>query len=272
MFSTTTVEARTGSDTIEQRLPIEQLYRLTGHWHAPELTLPKLLWFQKECPDLWQRVRHMLFVHDWALFQLTGRLATSASMVAAGQMADCTQRTWALICWTSLGIPARDTATGIRRWRFLGGLQGNVAELVGLNPGLPVHVGGGDTQFGCLGTGGMGPDKVVIVGGSTTPLMMTTRQPVFDPLRYPWVSPHLLPGLWAVETNAGHTGMLYKWFRDTFGQAQVAAARAKGRGDYEVLNDLAAGAPLGAGGLLGCGYQPAMGPGYMAGKGALHIL
>jgi gluconokinase len=86
--------------------------------------------------------------------------------------------------------------------------------------------------------------------------MMTTDRPVFDPLRYPWVSPHLRPGLWAVETNAGHTGMLYKWFRDVFGQAQVTQARAEGRGEYEVLNDLAAAAPPGADGLLVVATSP----------------
>jgi sugar (pentulose or hexulose) kinase len=86
--------------------------------------------------------------------------------------------------------------------------------------------------------------------------MMTTNRPIFDPLRYPWVSPHLRSDLWAVETIAGHTGMVYKWFRDTLGQTQVTQARVEGRGDYEVLNALAGDAPLGAGGLLVIAANP----------------
>jgi len=125
-----------------------------------------------------------------------------------------------------------------------------------LASGTPVHVGGGDAQCSCLGAGGMESGKVVVVGGSTTPIMMTTDRPLCDPLRYPWVSPHLRPGFWAVETNAGHTGMLYKWFRDTLGQAQVAQAGAEGRGDYDVLDDLAASAPIGADGLLVVATNP----------------
>lgn len=241
---------------VEEALPIEELYRLTGHWHAPELTLPKLLWFKAERPEIWQRTRLFLFVHDWLLLRLTGQRATAASMIAAGQMGDCEARTWAVDLLKALDIPAEILPPVLEGGAPVGELRPDIAARTGLMPGLPVYAGGGDTQFGCLGAGGLGPDKAVVVGGSTTPLMMTTDRPVFDPLRYPWVSPHLRPGLWAVETNAGHTGMLYKWFRDVFGQAQVAQARARGRGDYEVLNDLAADAPPGADGLLVVATSP----------------
>ncbi len=250
---------RRGADyihAIEQVMPIEGLYHLTGHWHAPELTLPKLLWFKHERPDVWQRTQLFTFVHDWLLFQMTGRGATAASMITAGQMGDCTARTWASDLLEELGIPSHILPPVLEGGAICGGLVPDVAEEVGLGPGVPVHVGGGDTQFGCMGAGGLAPGKAVIVGGSTAPIMMTTDRPLFDPLRYPWVSPHLQPDLWAVETIAGHTGMLYKWFRDTFGQMQVAQARAEGRGEYAVLNDLAASAPPGADGLLVVATSP----------------
>jgi sugar (pentulose or hexulose) kinase len=250
---------RRGADYIrlvKEKLSTEQVYHLTGHWHAPELTLPKLLWFKHEQPDAWRRARSLLFVHDWLLFRLTGKYATAPSMIAAGQMGDCVGRSWATKLLESLGIPSEILSAVFEGGQLLGGLLPEVAAEIGLGADLPVHIGGGDTQFGCLGAGGLVPGSVVIVGGSTTPIMMTKDRPLFDPLRYPWVSPHLVPGLWAVETIAGHTGMLYKWLRDTFGQAQVSKARAEGRGDYEVLNDLAAGAPLGAGGLLTVATSP----------------
>lgn len=244
---------RRGADYIpwiERVMPIDRLYALTGHWHAPELTLPKLLWFQHRCPNVWARVRHFLFVHDWVLLLLTGRCATAASLTTAGQMGDCTARTWAVDLLTSLGVPVDILPNVMEGGSLLGGLLPAVAAHVGLESGLPVYVGGGDTQFGSLGTGGMVPGVAVIVGGSTTPIMMTTDRPLFDPLRRPWVSPHAMEGLWAVETNAGHTGMIYRWFRDTFGQAQVVRAVAQGRDSYALLDDLADASPIGANGLL----------------------
>ena len=250
---------RRGADycqAIEEHLGIEELYRLTGHWPAPELTLPKLLWFRSEQPAAWARAASFLFVHDWVLQRLCGEKGTNPTLICAGQMAGVPARAWAKDLLRGLGLRLDLLPPVYEGGARLGGLNGEVARAVGLPAGTPVHVGGGDTQFGGLGVGGMEPGKAVIVGGSTTPLMMTASRPLFDPLRYPWVSTHLRPGLWAVETNAGHTGMIYRWFRDTFGQAQVAAARRRGLGPYAILDDLAAQAPIGCDGLLVVATNP----------------
>ena len=244
---------RRGADyaaVIEEVMPIDELYRLTGHWHAPELTLPKLLWFKTERADVWDRVSYFLFIHDWVLYRLCGEMATDATMICAGQMGDVKARGWAGDLIGSLGLRLDILPPVHAAGTLLGDLNDQVAAATGLPEGLPVHVGGGDAQFGCLGVGGMAPGRAVIVGGSTTPVLLTTEQPLSDPLRYPWVSTHLRPGLWAAETNAGHTGMIYKWFRDTFAQAQIKESASRGLGPYAVLNELAAAAPIGSDGLL----------------------
>jgi len=46
---------------------------LTGHWPAPELTLPKLLAVQAGEPDRWASTRKVLFVHDWLLWRAGDR-------------------------------------------------------------------------------------------------------------------------------------------------------------------------------------------------------
>jgi autoinducer 2 (AI-2) kinase len=235
---------------IDSFLKIEELYRLTGHWHAPELTLPKLLWFRTEQPGAWDEAASLLFVHDWVLYRLCGERGTNPTLICAGQMADVEARTWAEDLLVGLGVRTDLLPPVYEGGARLGGLRADVARAVGLAAGTPVHVGGGDTQFGCLGVGGMQPGQVVIVGGSTTPIVLTASQPLFDPLRYPWVSAHLRPGLWAIETNAGHTGMIYRWFRDICDQTQTAQGHRQGARRYEVLDKLAADAPIGSEGLL----------------------
>lgn len=250
---------RRGADYIpfvDRVMPIDRLYQTTGHWHAPELTLPKLLWFQHRRPEVWAKVRRFLFVHDWVVFRLTGRAVTAASLITAGQMGDCAARTWALDLLQSLGVPPYILSPVMEGGSLVGGLVPEVADRVGLESGLPVYMGGGDTQFSSLGSGGVEPGTAVIVGGSTTPIMMTANRPLFDPLRRSWVSPHIFEGLWAVETNAGHTGMLYKWFRDTFGREQVVHAVAQGRDPYALLDESANAAPIGANGLLVVAANP----------------
>jgi len=245
-----------GIPRIRDKCHTEDLYALTGHWHAPELTLPKLIYYQDYEPDTWEKVEKLLFVHDWMIYELTGEICTNTTMACAGQMADVSNRTWAFDLLAELGIPDRLLPPLMEAGALIGGLQADVANRVGLLASTPVFVGGGDAQFGSLGAGGMQPGSMVIVGGSTTPLILTTEAPVMDPKKYPWVSTHLAPGLWAVEMNAGSTGRLYKWFRDTFGTAQVEEAERRGLDSFEVLNELALKAPLGTNGLRAIASSP----------------
>ncbi|HEU4674592.1 MAG TPA: FGGY family carbohydrate kinase, partial [Motilibacteraceae bacterium] len=56
---------RRGAPALPRLREVEGLYELTGHWAAPELTLPKLLVTADREPALWQRTERVLFLHDW---------------------------------------------------------------------------------------------------------------------------------------------------------------------------------------------------------------
>lgn len=230
---------------IRTALAGDALYTLTGHWTANPLGLPKLLWFARERPALWARVRHVLQMHDWMLYELCGEMASEPSSASMGQLLDVARRCWATDLLDALGIardlfpPLRDAGT------ILGGLKPAVARTLGLQAGLPVHVGGGDTHVACLGVDGVEEGEVVIVNGSTTPLQLTSSTPLGHGTYRPWVSAHLWPGLWAMEMNAGATGMMYTWLRDLCFTLQPAAVPV-----YEPLDRLAAQVPLGARDLL----------------------
>jgi sugar (pentulose or hexulose) kinase len=236
-------------DRIRAEMDIESLYRLTGHWHAPELTLPKLLWFQSERPDLWKKTSHMLFIHDWLLYSLCGAFGTNATLACAGQMADVRRRAWATEMLEAFSIRSGMLPPIFEAGEKLGGLNEETAAYAALIPGMPVHVGGGDTQFSSMGVGGMKEGVVVVVGGSTTPIMLTVDEPIFDERRFPWVSTHLDAKLWAIEMNAGHTGMIYKWFHDQFAHVAAGSSSDAALNAYRSLNEAARGAPLGSNGL-----------------------
>jgi xylulokinase len=239
-------------DRIRSALGGERLYQLTGHWPNAKLGLPKLLWYLEERPELWRRVRRILQFHDWLAFRLSGAVASEHSSAAMSQMLDVGRRCWAIELLDALGVGAKLLPELRAAGSRLGGLRGEVAREIGLLEGTPVHAGGGDTHVSSLGAGAVVPGTVSIVGGSTTPLMLVTDAPrTGDPHDGPFVSPHVVEGFWALETNAGATGFLYTWLRDVV---------AIGVGDgYGALDQLAAAAPLGAGGLVVAGANPLWG-------------
>lgn len=183
-------------------------HALTGHWPAPELTLPKLLAIQAEEPERWAATRRVLFLHDWLVWRLCGVQATEASYACAGGMADVPRRAWARDLLQGNGIGDALLAPVVEA----GTVVGELRDGWGLPATLPVVAGCGDTQLAAMGVGGLGNGVVTVVAGSSTPVQAATAAPVHDPLGRPWVSTHAAPGLWAVEGNAGYPGTFTGWW------------------------------------------------------------
>jgi len=206
-------------------------YATTGHWPAPELTLPKLLALRAAEPDRWAAARRLLFVHDWLLWRLTGEQVTGVDYACAGGMADVAARGWAGDLLAGLGVPAGLLAPVVEAGTLVGGLA---AADVGLPAGTPVIAGAGDTQLAAAGVGGLEDGVVTVVAGSSTPVQAAVQAPPIDPLEHPWVSTHASRDRWAVETNAGYPGTMAGWL--------AGVLRADPAGLWEMARDSEPGA------------------------------
>ena len=183
-------------------------HRLTGHWPAPELTLPKLLAVQHDEPARWAATARVLFVHDWLLWRMTGEQVTEVSYACAGAMADVAGRRWATDLLEQCGVGSERLAPLVEA----GHLVGRLGEGWGLPVALPVVSGCGDTQLAAMGVGGLGDGVVTVVAGSSTPVQVATAAVVDDPLGRPWVSTHAAFDRWAAEGNAGYPGTVQGWW------------------------------------------------------------
>ena len=187
---------------------LEGTHALTGHWPAPELTLPKLLAVRAEEPERWRATARVLFVHDWLLQRLCGVHATEISYACAGGMADVAARGWAGALLEDCGIGTSRLAPVVEAGTLVGELHDGWA----LPATLPVVAGCGDTQLAAMGVGGLADGVVTVVAGSSTPVLASTGAPVRDPLSRPWVSTHAAKGRWAAEGNAGYPGTFSGWW------------------------------------------------------------
>jgi xylulokinase len=184
------------------------LHKITGHWAAPEFGLPKLLWIQRNCPEAWAQARTIVQLHDWFILRLCGAIASETSSAAMSQMMDIAAGTWAYDLLASVaGVRGEMLPEFAAAGTQLGGLLGAVADQVGLPPGLPVHVGGGDTHMSALAAGGQATGYPVVVAGTTGPAQLAVESPAALEDWFPLLV-SALPGAmgWAVESNAGPTG------------------------------------------------------------------
>jgi xylulokinase len=188
----------------------DEVYRLTGHWLAPEFGLPKLLWTRHNHPAAWRATRTVLQLHDWFIYQLSGAVASERSAAGMSQLLDVAGRCWADGLLGELGVPVSLLPELRTAGTQAGGLLPAVAEATGFAAGTPVHIGGGDTHLSAEAAGASERAVPVVVAGTTAPVQVAVTGLNFAALAgalYPLlVSEHVTPGRWALETNAGRTG------------------------------------------------------------------
>lgn len=216
---------RRGAAALPRLREVDGLYELTGHWPAPELTLPKLLVTAEREPERWQRAQRVLFLHDWLVWRLTGMEVTELSYACAGQLADVACRSWAGDLLHELGLGTHWCAPLVEAGTVVGDTR---QPFLGAPAGTPVVTGCGDTQLAAMAAGGLEDGVVTVVAGSSTPVQAATAEPLRDPMRHPWVSTHARADRWAAETNCGYPGTMQGWGAGLLGASPSREPGARG--------------------------------------------
>jgi len=189
----------------------EELHRRTGHWPNPVQAAGRLLWMAHEDPDAWRRAVTHLSLSDWLAHRLCGELACDPSQASETLLFDLATRDWAWDLIERLDLP-RQLFPAIREpGSRLGELCEKAAADLGLPAGVPVAVGGGDTQCGLLGEGVTRAGEIGIIAGTSAPVQLVLDRPVLDDEARVWSAHHVIPEHWVIESNAGGMGMAVDW-------------------------------------------------------------
>lgn len=207
LFAVPNRDARAASEGMELADRHGELFNArTGHWPSPVLPGARLLHLRAQQPEILDRSWRMLSISEWLGWMLTGIAASDPSHAGESLLLDLHTRAWASDLIELLGLPEEILPAIQDSGSALGQLTTEAADHLGLIAGIPVAVGGGDTQVGLLGAGVTMPGGLGIVAGTTTPLQWVTSQPLSDPDARLWAGQHVVPGQWVLESNTGGMG------------------------------------------------------------------
>ena len=88
-------------------------------------------------------------------------------------------------------------------------------------------VGAADSLAGVLGCGGAARDTLAAITGTSTAMLVSTPQPLLDPTRRFFLTPHALPDLWGLEMDLMTTGAALDWLAGTLGLAHPSEVYAR---------------------------------------------
>jgi xylulokinase len=233
------------AESLRLRFGDEAIHRRTGHLPSGFHVAPKLLWLRDHEPALFARAALALQPRDLVALALTGEAATDGTHAAATLVYDLRAGIWDRRLLDAFGLdpslfpPIRPSSA------VIGGLRPAIAVRVGLAAGLPVVLGGADSQACALGAGVVAPGPVSEMAGSSTCLNAAVPEPldVLAVTHYP----HVVPGPFTTETGINTTGAAVAWL------AGLAYGGRSGRPtatDYVRLDAEAAAVPPGADGVV----------------------
>jgi autoinducer 2 (AI-2) kinase len=226
----------------------ERIFTEAGDWVS--ITAPaRLRWLARHRPDLFGRIHSLGMLSDWIVYRLARVQVTEPSCGSSSGMFSLANRTWspaiAQICGLSPGVlpPVANPGT------VVGEVTAQAAEQTGLRPGTPVVAGGADTQLGLLGAG-VREGEFTVVAGTFWQNTVLVDKPLIDPGIRLRTLCHVTPGEWMLEGIGFYCGMAMRWFRDAFCDGEVSVARSRGVDPYVVMEETAAGIPVGSNGVI----------------------
>jgi FGGY-family pentulose kinase len=224
---------------------------------SAEWGLPKAMWLKENEPETYRRADHVCDCAEWLMYRLTGEWAGSLDIASSKYFHDADDGGFPAALLEAVGIDDfldRYPQNLVELGTVLGGLERGAAGELGLKPGIPVACGGVDAHAGALGLGVVEPGRLALITGSSHVMIGQSAAPIHGRGIWGAYTGAMIRGQYTVEAGQSSTGSVVAWFKDHFAGEAVAEAQRRGVDAYQVLNEMAAGIPIGSDGLLVVDY------------------
>jgi len=229
---------------------VSRLRAMTGCNLDPGHVAAKIAWVHAHEPELVRDCSWYLLPGSWIALQASGELAVDPTNASSTALLDPRALDWSETACATFGVDPDRLAPVHPPDRVLGTIAPWLREATGLDADVQVVLGAGDEMAAVLGAGVTEPGEVCDVMGTAEPVCAVVSDPILEAPPVVELHPHALPGRWLLENPGWLSGGAYRWFRDELGGPEVARAAATGADVYELLNELARGAPAGCDGVL----------------------
>lgn len=205
--------AQAECDRIARDFGDEAMFLHTGKMNTPAYTLPKLLWFKNNRPDIWEKADKFLMPLDYLTAKLTGNCFTDRSMASGTLFYDIEKGCWSKKILDFYGIDEGKLPVIKESGHCAGKVLPEVAQRLGLHTDCTVAVGAQDQKCAARG---VGLDMQTVTVSLGTAAAIEKLWDIYDPRRcmdIPW-SGYTTADRWVTEGVIGTAGTALRWVRD----------------------------------------------------------
>jgi sugar (pentulose or hexulose) kinase len=197
------------------RYGTDKIYEETGHWFAPQLTLPKLINLFRQQPELNKETVQLLFLHDWLVWKFTKERITEMTLVSAGQLALLSEKKIHFQLIEYFRFPQKLLPNPMKFRVKIGKFDSEVGQTLASNwKNAAINTGGGDSHFLHMGASANKFGTLVISAGSSTPISLLSNVLGKSTSLKPWKSTSFDSDKYLLEGNLGYPGSFYGWLKN----------------------------------------------------------
>ena len=154
-------DGRTTEETayLNEVIGKEKLSAYTANIAFAGFTAPKILWMQKNEPELWARVRKIMLPKDYLAFRLSGSFCTDYSDASGMLLLDVKNRRWSKEMMEICNLTEDMLPTLYESYEVVGNILPEIAAQLQIPETVKIIAGAGDNAAAAVGTGTVGEGR-----------------------------------------------------------------------------------------------------------------
>lgn len=243
-------------DRLNEKIGADAIFQVSGNSLQPSYTTAKILWYQENMPEVYEKIDKILQSNSYIAFKLTGAVTQDVSQGYGLHCFDMKKGIWDEEMCGKLDIPMGFLPEIVPCDQVVGTVTEQAAAESGLAVGTPVVAGGLDAACGTLGVGVIHPGETQEQGGQAGGMSICMDTYQADPrliLGY-----HVVPGQWLLQGGTTGGGGVMRWFEREFADYEREKQSETGKSSLVQLNEIAEPVAPGCDGVV---FLP-----YMAGE------
>ena len=171
-------DGRTSEETnyLNEVVGRNRLSEYTANIAVAGFTAPKILWMQKNEPQLWARVKKIMLPKDYLAYRLSGTFCTDYSDASGMLLLDVKNRCWSKEMMEICHVTREQLPDLFESYEPVGTLKPEIAEELGLSAEVKIIAGAGDNAAAAVGTGTVGEGRCNLSLGTSGTIFITSKK------------------------------------------------------------------------------------------------
>lgn len=169
-------DGRTTEETVylNEQIGRERLTGYTANIAFAGFTAPKILWMQKNEPDLWAKVKKIMLPKDYLAYRLSGTFCTDYSDASGMLLMDVKNKCWSKEMMEICHVSREQLPDLYESFEVVGTLKKEIASELGVPETVKVIAGAGDNAAAAVGTGTVGANHCNLSLGTSGTLFVSS--------------------------------------------------------------------------------------------------